>query len=146
MKSQILPPAGVELATSSLGRNRSIHLSYGGVNYFFADFLPTALETFFLVTVFLTAFLGAAFLETVFLGAAFLVPAFLAALFKGFPSCLAANLAALAAFFLASARLAARTAAFWLLISFAKKVLPSVSPKILVFTRGCIALCSLRVR
>ena len=27
-----LPPAGVELATSSLGRNRSIQLSYGGVN------------------------------------------------------------------------------------------------------------------
>ena len=33
----ILPPAGVELATFSLGRSRSIQLSYGGVKQLFSS-------------------------------------------------------------------------------------------------------------
>ncbi len=46
--TQKVPPAGVELATSSLGRNRSIQLSYGGVNQlrFLEGFFVTFLEVF----------------------------------------------------------------------------------------------------
>lgn len=33
-----MPPAGVELATFSLGRSYSIQLSYGGVGVYFSKF------------------------------------------------------------------------------------------------------------
>ena len=42
--SQKMPPAGVELATFSLGRSYSIQLSYGGVFIFYQVY--TALPTF----------------------------------------------------------------------------------------------------
>ena len=37
-----MPPAGVELATFSLGRSYSIQLSYGGVSYILASFRHTS--------------------------------------------------------------------------------------------------------
>lgn len=37
-----MPPAGVELATFSLGRSYSIQLSYGGVSYILASLHRTS--------------------------------------------------------------------------------------------------------
>ena len=46
-----IPPAGVELATSSLGRNRSIQLSYGGANQCFLETLEDFFEEIFFAAV-----------------------------------------------------------------------------------------------